>query len=74
MARVRCALSFHPVTETFDRPILVRRLNHVQVMEPHRRRVMSAHAHATRRAGIEHFLFVELLAMPADAAVVVWAW
>lgn len=74
MARVLCALGFHAVTKSFDGLIVVRGLDHVKVMEPHRDRVMIAHDITAGRAGIEHLPFIELLAVRAHAAVVVaWA-
>lgn len=75
MPGVLCALRVHAMSERFDRLILVRRLDHVQVMVSHRDKVMIAHNDTAGRAGIEHFSLVELLAVPVDAAVVLaWAW
>ena len=75
MPGVLRALRVHALPETFDRLILVRRLDHVQVMESHRDEVMIAHDDTAGRAGIEHFSLLELLAVPVAAAVVLaWAW
>ena len=64
------ALSLHPVTQSFHRAVVVRGSDHVQVMESHGSRVMIAHNDTARRAGVENFSVVKLLAVLADAAVV----
>lgn len=69
LAGFLCPLGFHALPESVHGPIRGRRLDHVQMMEPHRGRVVIAHYHAAGRAGIERFPFTELLAVVACSSL-----